>query len=306
MRRTWFFAVLLVLPIGLSAQARFITDPKPRFRDPRGTGGAQVKQLPAASPRRPVAAQFDRGGESPMGVVGDTVTIFYFPDGANLSRARQARITSRQRFLPPSSWRAACDNVAHPGWFYGLDAPATSSFAVVVPGRHELPAMREAPPVAKAGAQRYFRAWADSVYARYEAKRRPSSDRARNSLRISVYGEAGDAGWSRTRMWGVRGPNGHNYGVFSIWMRDDQSDGTPNSTATWVVNAWGYPVMRAEGNFDIYGVSDSDGDGVDEVITSNGLIRWNGTEWLAPPVYQEEPCMLKRVTSPPPGWTPDQ
>ena len=295
---------LFVSPAVLAAQARFVPDPMPGARDDRGIGGAQVKQLPAASPRRPVASQFDLDGTAPLGLPGDTVTIFYFPDGANLGRARQARITSRRRFLPPTSWRAACDNVAHPGWFYDLDAPATSNFAVVVPGRHGMPERRDPPPLARIGAKRLFEIWADSVWQRYETKIKPSTERARSSLWFSFYGDSRDAGWGRTKMFGLRGPNGHNYGVFSIWMRDDQRDGTPNSTATWIVNAWGHPVARAEGNVDIYGTYDSDGDGIDEVITSSGLIRWDGSQWGVPAVYVDEPCMLHRVMAPPPGWRP--
>lgn len=295
---------MLVVPAALNAQARFISDPMPGLKDDRGIGGAQVKQLPAASPRRPVASQFDREGTAPLGIPGDIVTIFYFPDGANLGRARQARITSRRRFLPPNSWRAACDNVAHPGWFYGLDAPPTSNFAVVVPGAHAMPVRRDPPPLARAGASRVFRRWADSVWHRYESTIKPGTERSRASLYLSFFGDKDDAGWGRTKMIGIRGPDGHNYGVFSIWMRDDQRDGSPNTTTTWVVNAWGYPVARAEGNLDIYGTSDSDGDGVDEVITSGGLIRWDGQKWGFPRVYVEEPCLLRRVTSPPPGWSP--
>jgi len=295
---------LLAAPTLLAAQARIVPDPMPGQRDDLGVSGAQVKQRPAASPRRPMAAQFDTAGVTPLGVVGDTVTIFYFPDGANLGRARHARITSRQRFLRPTTWRAACDEVAHPGWFFGLDAPATSNFAVVVPGKLGMPERRDPPPLVRDGARTHFMAWADSVWARYEAKRAPTTERARSALWFSFYGNDRDAGFGRTRIFGLRGPNGHHYGVFSVWMRDDQSDGTPNTTATWIVDAWGRPVHRANGNLDIYGTSDADGDGIDEVITSNGLVRWTGSSWSTPTVYVEEPCMLRRVMPAPPGWRP--
>jgi hypothetical protein len=305
MRSIRSLALLLALtPLTASAQARYMPDPMPGERDARGVGGAQVKQLPAASPRRPMASQFDAHGTAPLGLPGDTVTIFYFGDGANLTRSRQARITSRQRFLPPNSWRSACDNLAHPGWIFGLDAPATSNFAVVVPGRHTMPVQRPIPPMARIAGQKHFLAWADSVWTRYEGIVKPSTERARLSLWFSVFGDTRDAGYNKLKMYGVRGPNGINYAAFSVWMRDDQRDGSPNTTATWIIDGWGNPVWRANGNVDIYGTSDSDADGIDEVITSNGLIRWNGTAWSMPDVYVEEPCMLRRVTSPPPGWRP--
>jgi hypothetical protein len=305
MRSTRTLAVLLaMLPATTAAQARFLPDPIPGERDAGLVAGGQVKQLPSTSPRRPVASQFDAQGTAPMGVPGDTVTIFYFGDGANLSRSRHARITSRQRFMPPNSWTRACDELAHPGWTFGLDAPATSNFAVVVPGRHDMPERRIAPPLARITGEPYFRAWADSVWTRYEGIVKPSTERARSSLWYSFYGETRDAGWNKLKMFGLRGPNGHNYAVFSVWMRDDQRNGAPNSTATWIIIGWGIPVAQANGNVDIYGTSDSDGDGIDEVITSNGLIRWDGQKWSVPEVYVEEPCMLRRVTAPPPGWRP--
>lgn len=305
MRCTRTLALMLALaPATAASQARYMPDPIPGERDASGVAGGQVKQLPAARPRRPMASQFDAQGTAPMGVTGDTVTIFYFADGANLSRARQARITSRQRFLPPNSWTGACDNLAHPGWVFGLDAPATSNFAVVVPGRHSMPQQRPVPPLARIGGHRYFMAWADSVWARYEGIVKPSTERARLSLWFSFYGDTRDAGWNKLKLYGVRGPNSHNYAVFSVWMRDDQRDGSPNSTATWIIDGWGSPVARFNGNVDIYGTSDGNGDGIDEVITSNGLIRWDGQQWRMPEVYVEEPCMLRRVTSPPPGWRP--
>lgn len=305
MRSTHSLALFLLLaPVAAQAQARYMPDPVPGERDGRRVSGAQVKQLPARSPRRPMASQFDAAGTTPMGLPGDTVTIFYFGDGANLSRSRHARITSRQRFMPPNSWTGACDNLAHPGWMFGLDAPATSNFAVVVPGRHNMPQQRPAPPLARITGEHAFRAWADSVWTRYEGIVKPATERARLSLWFSFYGDTRDAGWGKLKLWGVRGPNGHNYAAFSVWMRDDQRDGSPNSTATWIIDGWGNPVARANGNVDIYGTSDSDGDGIDEVITSNGLIRWDGQKWSVPEVYVEEPCMLRRVTSPPSGWRP--
>ena len=147
-------------------------------------------------------------------------------------------------------------------------------------------------------------AWADSVYQRYRIKRNPTTERADARLWLSFFDDTRDAGLGGAKMIGVRGPGGYNYAVFSVWMRDDQSDGTPNTTATWVVNGWGIPVARSNGNVDIYGTSDSDGDGIDEVVTSAGLVRWDGERWAFPEVYRDEPCMLRRVMSPPPGVTP--
>jgi hypothetical protein len=294
----------LFLPTVLVAQVRMVPDPMPGEVPDGPIAGAQVMQRPSASPRRPVASQFDSAGDTPLGIVGDTVTVYYFPDGANLTRSRHARITRRQRFLPPQSWRAACDAVAHPGWFFSLDAPATSSFAVVIPGRHEMPVRREPPPLARAGAAPYYKAWTDSVWQRYADKLQPKSEREHASLWYSFHTEKKDALWSRIRPIGVRGPNGHNYAVFSVWLRDDQKDGTPNTTGTWVVDAWGRPVARASGNVDIYGTTDADGDGVEEVVTSSGLIRFDGVAWRIPTVYPDEPCLLHRVMPAPPGWRP--
>lgn len=295
MNRLALSLAALILPATVVAQAQIRPDPRPPRTDDWIVGGAQVRQRPIASPRRPIASQFDSTGLRPMGAVGDTVTIFYFPDGQNLRTMRTSRITARQRFDPPATWRAQCDDVAHPGWLYTLDAPATSNFAVVVPGRHTLPARNPAPPFAKAGAERFFRLWADTVWQRYQERMKPDSEREYAFLWYNFHSDDKDAGWGRTPVIGIRGPEGRNYGVFSVWMRDDHRDSTPNTTATWIVDAWGLPVAQARGNVDIYGTSDSDGDGIDEVVTSAGLIRWTGTDWNFPKVYSDEPCMLRQV-----------
>ncbi len=291
----------LMLAAPLGAQ-RILPDPVPGRTSLWDIGGAQIVQSRAA--RRPQAAQFDTAGVAPLGAVGDTVTLLYLSDGSNRPRVRTARITRRQRFLPPLTWARACDNLAHAGWLFDLDAPASASFAVVLPGAHRTLSYSPPPPFAAVGAAPFFKAYADSVWQRYDAKYSPMTDRQRATLYYNVYSDSLDAGWHRIKLWGVRGPHGFNYAVFTAWMRDDQTDGTDNTTSTWVVNAWGYPVARSHGNVDIYGVSDSDGDGIDEVATSAGLIRWDGSAWRIPEVYRDEPCMLHRVTGAPPGWTP--
>lgn len=287
-----------------AGQIRPLPDPQPLRTADWGLAGAQVKQLPARAPRRPVAAQFDSLGLMPIGVVGDTVTLFLFDNGATLSRARPAVITSRQRFEPPLSWRAACDEKAHPGWMFGLAAPATSAFAVVVPGAHGMPEQRRSPLLARRGGYTSYKAWADSAFARYKGYIKPKTDRAVGFLYYSFYSDSLDAGFRKKQLFGVRGPGGYNLAVYSAWLRDDYPDGTPNTTATWIVDGWGIPIARAPGNVDIYGTVDADHDGIDEIVTSSGLIRWDGTQWRFPPVYPDEPCLFHKVMPPPPGVRP--
>ena len=156
MIRTAALLALCCLPTTLLAQARIRPDPKPT-RTPEWTvAGAQVKQRPMASPRRPIAAQFDSLGLSPLGERGDPVTVYLFPDGQNLGGGRHARITLRQRFDPPASWRAACDEVAHPGWFYSLDAPPHRSSAWWWPARIPCPRTALPPPASSLVAVRRF------------------------------------------------------------------------------------------------------------------------------------------------------
>ncbi len=293
---------LALLPTLLPAQVRVVTDPMPGQVAANAIAGAQLKQRPSRSPRRPVASQFDSIGSVPLGTVGDSVTVYYFPDGANLSRVRHARIMQRQRFLPPRSWRAACDDIAHPGWLFTLSAPPTSAAGLVIPGVHDLPVHRDPPPLARAGAAPYFKAWIDSTWQRYVVNMKPTTDREQASLWWNFYTDSKDANWDRVKFWGLRGPNGHNYAVFSVWLRDDHRDGTPNTTATWIVDGWGRPVARHDGNVDIYGVTDVGG--IDAVVTSSGLIAWEDGAWQFPAVYPDEPCLLHRVTGPPPGWRP--
>lgn len=303
-RRTLFLAGL-ALPTALGAQVRYLADPAPARTIEWLIAGGQVKQRPAGAPRRPIVSQFDTVGQMPLGTVGDTVTLFLFPDGANLSMTRHATIKARRYFDPPRSWRAACDDVAHRGWMFDLDAPATSSFAVVVPGRVSMPVRRAAPPFAVRGGLAYFLPHADSAFQRYKAVVAPATERSAEYLRSDFFQVSNDAGWSRKEMIGLRGPGGFNYGVVSFWLRDDYPYGRgTNTTGTWIVNAWGYPVARAPGNVDIYGTVDADGDGIEEVITSSGMIRWDGTRWRIPPVYSDEPCLARKIMAPPAGVTP--
>lgn len=286
------------------AQVRPLPDPMPPRTADWGVAGAQVKQLPGRAPRRPMAAQFDSLGQMPIGQVGDTVTLFLFDNGATLSRARQATITSRRRFDPPLSWRAACDEKAHPGWYFDLNSPATSAFAVVVPGAHGLPLQRTPPPLSRAGGIASYRRWADSAFARYKTVIQPKTERAESYLLNSFYSDSLDAGFWKKQIIGVRGPGGYNLAVYSAWLRDDYADGTPNTTGTWIIDGWGQPVARSPGNVDIYGTVDADHDGIDEVVTSSGLIRWDGNRWKFPPVYSDEPCLFRKVMPPPKGVRP--
>lgn len=298
----WTMALVGGTVAPLAAQVRYEPDPRPPRTADWDIAGAQVRQL--STPRRPVAAQFDSLGAMPLGEAGDTVTLLLFDDGATLTRARTATILERQRFRPPRSWRAACDDKAHPGWMFTLDAPATAAFAVVIPGAHGMPLRRTPPPLAKVGVAVAYRAWADSAYARYRASVKPKTERADAFLWYSFYSDSLDAGLGRKELLGVRGPDGYELAVFSAWLRDDYADGTPNTTGTWIVNGWGWPVARAPGNVDIYGTVDANGDGIDEIVTSSGLIRWDGTQWRFPPVYSDEPCLAHQVMAPPPGARP--
>ena len=303
-RRLLALAVLLV-PAALSAQVRYLTDPQPPRTVAWLNAGGQVKQRPARAPRRPIVSQFDTVGMMPLGSVGDAVTLYLFPDGANLTRSSYATIRGRRRFDPPISWRRACDDVAHRGWMFELDAPATSSFAVVVAGRLPMPARNPAPPLARAGGLQFFMAHADSAYQRYRAVVAPQTERAEAYLRSDFYQTTQDGGWSKKKMFGVRGPDGRNYAVVSFWLRDDYPYGKgSNTTGTWIIDAWGIPVAKAPGNVDLYGTVDANGDGIDEIVTSSGMIRWDGTQWQLPPVYSDEPCLARRTLPPPPGVMP--
>lgn len=306
MQRTLLFAAIatLAFPLTSEAQVRPRPDPHPARTPDWDVAGGQVKQLPARSPRQPVAVQFDSLGRMPMGTVGDTVTLFLFDNGATLSRARRAVITSRQRFDPPVSWRAACDEKAHPGWMFGLNAPATSAFAVVVPGTFGMPARRPPPPLARAGGIVPYKGWADSAFARYKGVINPKTERAAGFLYYSFYSDSLDAGFGTKQLIGVRGPGGYNLAAYSAWLRDDYADGTPNTTATFIIDGWGNTVARSQGNVDMYGTVDANGDGVDEIVTSSGLIRWDGAQWKFPPVYNDEPCLAHKVMAAPAGARP--
>ena len=284
----------LALPGGLAAQARILADPMPsKIADANYSGGRLMKSG--------VASQFDSLGQIPMGTVGDSVTVYLFPDGNNMGRTVHAKITRRQRFAPPVSWRAACDEVAHPGWFYALSPASRALFAVVVPGVFPRPEVRVPPPLARDGAWQFYRAVADSAWRRYLDYRKLASPRAIDYQHADFWGPNNDARWGTTRVFGVRGPNGRNYAAFSFAFRDDYPD-QPNTARTWIVDSWGFPVGSVVGNIDIYGTVNDHG--IDAVVTSSGLIRWDGTQWRFPEVYSEEPCLYHQTMPLPTGAHP--
>lgn len=286
------FLILAAAP--LHAQARIVADPMPPHAQESHFAGARLM-------RSGVASQFDSLGKSPLGHAGDSVTAYLYTYNDVLSRVVHARITKRQRFQPPASWRAACDEIAHPGWFYTLSPSSRALFAVVVPGTFGRPVNQLPSRTAREGAMQFFHAIADSAWIAYVGYRKPETDRAREYMRADFWGSNGDARYGQLRMFGLRGPEGRTYSVLSFAMRDDRPD-APNTTRTMVIDAWGFPVAATTGNIDLYGTV-ADGD-VDAALTSSGLIRWDGTQWRIPPVYSEEPCLYHRTMPIPAGARP--
>lgn len=284
----------------MTAQIRFRPDPNPVRTDDWLSAGGLIMQRKTA--RSPIVAQFDTTSRRPLGQVGDPVTLLLFEDGANLTRIRTAKITSRRRFDPPLAWKLACDENAHPGWQFTTDAPATKAFAIAIPGRVSTPIKRPPPTLALSGSRQFFNAWVDSTWKTYLQTLGTLSVRGEEYQRRSFFLEENDAGWSRQRPVAVNGPGGHQYMAFSSWLYDDHTDGRPNTTRTWLVNSWGWPVASSLGKVDIYGTTDTNGDGIDEIITSAGMIRWDGSTWQFPPIYEDEPCLAHEILPPPPGW----
>jgi len=161
--------------------------------------------------------------------------------------------------------------------------------------------VKPVPPAARDGAWQFFHATSDSAWQRYRAFRHPATDRALEYLHRDFWGANEDAGWTLMKMFGVRGTEGRTYLALSFATHDDYPE-APNTARTWLVDAWGYPVGSVVGNVDIYGTVD-DG-GVDAVVTSSGLIRWDGTQWQFPPVYSEEPCLYHKTMPVPAGFRP--
>jgi hypothetical protein len=284
----------LSLAASAGAQARVTADPMPPHAQESRYAGARLM-------RSGVASQFDSLGTAPLGHVGDSVTAYLFTYNDVLTRVVHARITGRQRFQPPVSWRAACDEIAHPGWFFQLSPASTALFAVVVPGTFGRPVNQLPSLTARNGAMQFFHDIADSAWLRYVAYRKPADDRSREYMRADFWGPNGDARYGQLRMFGLKGTEGRTYTAFSFAVRDDRPD-APNTTRTMVVDAWGFPVATALGNLDLYGTV-RDGD-TDAVLTSSGLIRWDGKQWRIPPVYSEEPCLYHRTMPIPAGARP--
>ncbi len=288
----WLIPVLLAAPAAMRAQAVVIPDTMPARTLASRFAGARL--MPSG-----VVSQFDSLGQMPMGGTGDSVTVYVFPDGDHLQRTLHARILNRRRFEPPASWRTACDEIAHPGWLFAVSPTSQAPFGVIVPGVHPPPLARPVPPASRDGAWQFFHAVADSAWTHYRDFLKPASPHALDYLHTDFWGGGDDAGWRAVKMFGVHGADGRAYTALSFAFRDDYPN-TPTTARTWVVDAWGVPVAEINSDIDIYGTVDDHGG--DAIVTSSGLIRWDGTHWEFPPVYSEEPCLYHQVMDPPANW----
>lgn len=290
-RRLMRALALLLLPAALSAQALPLAD-----RSPLRPGvPAAGRVTPAPGGRQATYSQFDTLGVAPLGGEGDSVTIYLFTDGQHLDRVVPARIISRHRLVQPAAWVDRCDAVAHPGWSYRLDPAPSAPYGVILPGVLPLPRVAAAQPQAGEGARLGFERFAERVWQAYRASMAPTSERAEATLWWNFHGDAGDAGWDRIRPVAVRLPGNRVGAAFSFWMRDDRLDPADNTTGTWIVDGWGFPIAVARGNLDLYGTVDVTHDGVDAIATAAGLIQFRNGAWQFPPTYSEEPCLARRM-----------
>lgn len=216
-----------------------------------------------------------RSVAAPVAAAGDTVTAFL---GRRAMRIPVlARLPARQTFVGNVCVRT--------GWTYLLGAPDTTiaELGRLLTGRTGVALRRaagarrvEASPLSLVGAyqpemQRAHAAWLDRT------RGRATPEQLREATQQS-----------RRRILQFRGPNGSvlHYATFDLEVIDVPAGAVPEKSlySRQIVADDGTVVANLPGAERMVGTTDTDGDGVDELVLENGLVTWDGRGWRFRPV----------------------
>ena len=101
-----------------------------------------------------------------------------------------------------------------------------------------------------------------------------------------MFGEAGEGGLKEATLIQFRGPQGTMH-IVSI-QGDEPSDIERGfNDVTYLLDASGRIVQKHGAGSDLLAIGDADGDGIDELVTRDGLIYWDGRKWVFPPPLTE-------------------
>jgi hypothetical protein len=225
---------------------------------------------------------------SPFAAVGDSLTIVLGTTPPTLSRGR---VIARSAVSPAEN--SYCPAIDRAGWAYLLEGIA----AFPKEGDREagyrsvwtvaLPVLFTPKPLIKAGASvrtTFKPLYLADLERGYRARAAEMATRAeRAELRHIMFGESGEGGLKEAAMIQFRGPRGTMH-IVSI-QGLEPSEGF--NEVTYLLDAGGRIVQKyAVGSY-LLGIGDMDGDSVDELVTLDGLIYWDGRKWVFPPPLTE-------------------
>jgi ribosomal protein S11 len=218
---------------------------------------------------------------SPFAAVGDSLTIVF---GTTPTTQARGRVIARS------------PTIDRPGWAYLLEGIAAfpeegdrgyinPSVSTVALSKHFTPR-----PLVKAGAsvratfKPLYLADLDRGYRKQAAQLATQAERAR--LRRMLFGASGEGGLKEAAMIQFRGPRGTMH-IVSI-QGDEPSDIEEGfNQVTYLLDGDGRIVQKHAGGSYLLGIGDVDGDSVDELVTRDGLIHWDGRKWVFPPPLTE-------------------
>lgn len=240
---------------------------------------------PDTGTRKPFVLQRDSALRSPMAAVGDTV--FVYDDVMQAPVA--ARVLARQAFRVAASASEDCggNTPQSNGWAYAVSGPifdeeqAEGWAPLVLPGRIKQAGLVRVSGTSRAPMRGALRVILDSVFA---AHVRANPDRAREeaaTVRSEVYGDREWPVSDSLPIYQVIGPGGRRFFVTEMTLRDDYYvDG--GTSVLLMFDSTGKIVGRRNDAYTIRAIGDLNGDGVQEIIFSDGIGAWDGARWLLP------------------------
>ena len=245
---------------------------------------AETHSREAARPM--MATQWDKDGDHPMAQLGDTLFAFNERDRSSTALI----VVARARFRAATGYDGGID---YAGWGYALDGKADSLFDAVRGGEGyfmypwRLP--RKEPALATAAERRSLAsvvrppvaAAAERAAKMYSGT---TSYGSASQIRRKIIGATGLGTFGdteRTRVYVVHGPGNARLLFTSASLDDDLSDHGQETVLT-LLTGDGQATVNSSVRYDVLVVTDLDHDGIDEIVTRQGVIRWTGHEWAWP------------------------
>ena len=277
--------------------------PQPVGGADRRTGRLRLHVSGGAGHQYVTMLQNDSTGTVPAAAVGDTLLVFQRVGARQESivgtSARPFTVVARRRFLVPDG-QGGCGAPDYSGWTFLLEGDVSGMAGEY--GWHAPPVALRA-PITWPEQKRAPSAVRDGYRASYLSLANHATEAAirefvkpdlpaytAENVRAQVMGDDGLAYWDKLRIHAFRGGDGRAVGVATFSLADDPSDHGNTTKRAVILDAAGSVIAEVPTEYDILGVVDLDGDGTDEVLTTQGAIRWVGTDWEFPTHYDPVWC----------------